>query len=462
MSKTPTLWIDVTTLSNWHRPAVGIVRVEQQLCAWSLADDHPDIGYCGYDKRNRSFHAVAPDAVRAHLDRINGIGVRDASGALKEDWKLTLRRRVLRVISRLPPALGFRVIKILQAVRPHAGRTYRRLVGLRHRLTALLRPRTAAPEPVSPSAPLHFPPGSVYISVGLDWDYKDMADIYRKKQAQGFKCLFFCYDIIPVLMPQLCVADVSRQFAHYFADLAWAADRILCISDASRRDLVQLLETLGAPCRSAERVHLGGDILPDADTQAPSSRIAPYLGEPYILFVSTIERRKNHEVLYRAYSRLAREAVTLPRLIFVGMPGWGVGELLSDIRLDPAVAGKIEQLHHVDDSDLALLYRHALFTVYPSLYEGWGLPVAESLAFGKYCLSSNAASLPEVGQGWVDYLDPWDLPAWVEKLRFLITHPEWVVARNEQIAREYRAHPWSETAREILEHARLLAAGSQV
>lgn len=450
MSNAPTLWVDVTTLANWQRPAVGIVRVEQQLCAWLLADEHPDIGFCCYDKSNRSFHAVSPETVRAHLERIDSLSTQAAApGVPADNWKAALRRKIKNAIGHLPPALGNRIFNLLLRLRPHAGRAWRRLVVLRQRLSSLLRPKVSAPRP----APLHFTPGSVYISVGLDWDHKDMADIYRQKQEKGFKCLFFCYDIIPVLMPQLCVADVSRQFAHYFADLAWTADRILCISDASRRDLVQLLETLGAPCRSAERVHLGGDILPQTETQAASPPIAPLLAEPYILFVSTIERRKNHEVLYRAYSRLAREGVALPRLIFVGMPGWGVDELRADIRLDPAVAGKIEQFHHVGDGDLALLYRHALFTVYPSLYEGWGLPVAESLAFGKYCLCSNAASLPEVGQDWVDYLDPWDLPAWVDRLRFLITHPEWVEARNETIAREYRAHPWKATAAEIYEHA---------
>jgi glycosyltransferase involved in cell wall biosynthesis len=448
-SHAPTLWVDVTTLTRWQRPAVGIVRVEQQLCAWLLTDENPDIGFCCYDKYKHSFHAIDPETVRAHLKRIDDLSARTLPGAPGSDWKLMLRHKIKRTIGYLPPALGVRVFNLLQRLRPRAGRAWRRLAALRQRLTRLKTATPAAPT----SAPLRFAPGSVYISAGLDWDYKDMADIYRQKQEQGFKCLFFCYDIIPVLMPQLCVGDVSRQFAHYFADLAWAADRILCISDASRRDLVQLLETLGAPCRSAERVHLGGDILPQAENRTASPSIAPLLAAPYILFVSTIERRKNHEVLYRAYSRLAREGVALPRLIFVGMPGWGVNELCADIRWDPVVAGKIEQLHHVGDGDLALLYQHALFTVYPSLYEGWGLPVAESLAFGKYCLCSNAASLPEVGRDWVDYLDPWDLPAWVDRLRFLITHPEWVEARNEKIVREYRAHPWKTTAAEIYEHA---------
>ena len=96
--------------------------------------------------------------------------------------------------------------------------------------------------------------------------------------------------------------------------------------------------------------------------------------QPFILFVSTIERRKNHEVLYRAYHLLARQGTieSLPKLVFVGMPGWGVGDLLKEIELDPLTRGMIIQLHHVSDGELSYLYKKALFCVFPSLYEGVG------------------------------------------------------------------------------------------
>lgn len=143
----------------------------------------------------------------------------------------------------------------------------------------------------------------------------------------------------------------------------------------------------------------------------------------------------------------------LPDLIFVGMRGWGVQELLSDIALDPRVQGRIHLLHHVSDAELAELYQHAYFTVYPSLYEGWGLPVAESLAFGKFCLCSDTSSLPEVGGEWVEYLDPWDIPTWVERLRHYISHPEEVARRNAAIAEGYRPHCWAQTAETIYQEA---------
>ena len=70
------------------------------------------------------------------------------------------------------------------------------------------------------------------------------------------------------------------------------------------------------------------------------------------------------------------------------MPGWGVGDLLKDIELDPLTKGMIVQLNHVNDAELLRLYESSMFCVFPSLYEGWGLPVGEALSLGKAVLCS--------------------------------------------------------------------------
>lgn len=456
MSTPPLIWVDVTTLINWRRPAVGIIRVEQQLCLWLLRHVPQQIHFCRYERDRGQFYRVGADDVRQALQRISaysgeaaGGGARAPSGRLRR-----LYRRATRLIGHLPPRLGVALTNALTRAKP---RILRALQGIRRQGARLAGGRALLERPL-PGEPVELPPGSIYMSLGLDWDYKDMAQLYRLKQERALKYLFFCYDTIPVRLPQLCVADVSRQFAHYFADLAWGADLILCISESTQRDLHDLLSRIGVPSPATAVIRLGGDILPGAsasgaDSPPRSEALVRLLEQPYILFVSTIERRKNHEILYRAYARLAEKGVRVPPLVFVGMPGWGVQELMSDLALDPRVRGLIHQLNHVSDAELAMLYRHAAFTVYPSLYEGWGLPVAESLAFGKFCLCSNTSSLPEVGEDWVEYLDPWDLPGWVERLEHYITHPEEVARRNAGIAAGYRPHPWSSTAEKIYTHA---------
>ncbi|MNN26370.1 D-inositol-3-phosphate glycosyltransferase [compost metagenome] len=159
-------------------------------------------------------------------------------------------------------------------------------------------------------------------------------------------------------------------------------------------------------------------------------------------------------MLYRAYTRLINKGVKdLPLLVFVGMPGWGVNDFLKDLELDPRVKEYIKVLSNVSDSDLVSLYRNCMFTLFPSLYEGWGLPVAESLAAGKYCLASNAASIPEVGGKLLDYIDPWDILSWESELEKYISDSEALRLKEQHIKCDYRIVPWAETARSVFYNA---------
>jgi glycosyltransferase involved in cell wall biosynthesis len=88
--------------------------------------------------------------------------------------------------------------------------------------------------------------------------------------------------------------------------------------------------------------------------------------------------------------------------------------------------------------------------VYPSHYEGWGLPVAESLRLGRYGIASAAASLPEVGGDLVDYVDPADHGALHDAVVRALGDPAYVRAREAEIRARYRPHSWSDTARQIL------------
>ena len=141
----------------------------------------------------------------------------------------------------------------------------------------------------------------------------------------------------------------------------------------------------------------------------------------------------------------------MPQLVFVGLQGWGVGDLLADLRLDPRIKQYVNILNHVTDDDLVRLYSSAYFTVYPSLYEGWGLPVAESLAHGKLCLATTAASVPEVGGTLIDYIDPWDVDSWAQKIQWYCDNPQDLRAREERIRRDYKVDSWSYCAKFILE-----------
>jgi glycosyltransferase involved in cell wall biosynthesis len=102
------------------------------------------------------------------------------------------------------------------------------------------------------------------------------------------------------------------------------------------------------------------------------------------------------------------------------------------------------------DTEIAALYQGCLFTLYPSLYEGWGLPITESLAFGKPCLIADRTSLPEAGGSLVRQFDPENLNDAYAKIRGTIMDPEGLARWEEQVRREFRPVPWTASAEALL------------
>jgi len=466
-----TIWLDVSTVMAWHRPAVGIVRVEAECAAYVLQQLDAALGsvrFCRFHATS-GYQEVSAAEVRVALARIQGpsetlIGGKSPSPS--NEPRIPLERRVtalvLRLINRLPVGLRAPAFEFAARRRESFGAALRGYRELRHSLKTFVRPpqvgfsalmNSVSGAPTTQRPPVPFGAGDVYLSMGLDWDQKDLVYLYDQKRSHGFSVVLFCYDVIPVKFPHLCVGDVAAKFALYFANLAWCADKVLCISECSRNDLKALLAELGAPLPDMSVIKLGCQ-LPVIATDAIASDVAALLGQRFVLFVSTIERRKNHETLYRAYTRLVDAGETnLPLLVFVGMPGWGVNDLMADLRFDPRTKDLIKLLHHVNDADLARLYQHALMTVFPSLYEGWGLPVAESLAAGKCCLASSVASIPEVGGDLIDYVDPWDVQAWAERLRWYFNNPSLVADKEARIKDRYQPMSWPMCAEDVLSHA---------
>ena len=115
------------------------------------------------------------------------------------------------------------------------------------------------------------------------------------------------------------------------------------------------------------------------------------------------------------------------------------------IDADPLTRPFIRILDDAGDDELAWLYAHCCWTLYPSFYEGWGLPLSESLMHGKLCLASNAASLPEAGQGLARHLDPHDIDAWHREIVTLLAAPEQLAAIEARIRRERRIVDWRQS-----------------
>jgi glycosyltransferase involved in cell wall biosynthesis len=255
--------------------------------------------------------------------------------------------------------------------------------------------------------------GDALVSVGLDWVHGLLDEAERWVFGRRAKFVGFCYDMIPVDHPEWLFPPDPVGFMHHFRRVTRVASFVLCISNCTRSDFVRHF-----PEYDADRVRvlqLGADAA--VATRPEHERFAESLfdGEPYAVYCATIDRRKNHQVLYRAAKEMARLSVP-GNIAFVGKVGSGVDDLLDSLRHDDLVAGRIAHVDRCDDLHLAAIYRRATFAVYPSLYEGWGLGVTEALAHGTPCIVASGSSLGEAGLGVCREIHPLRTSEWVEAM----------------------------------------------
>jgi glycosyltransferase involved in cell wall biosynthesis len=443
--------MNVTTSVHWRRPSVGVVRVERALCE-ELARLYPAGRFrlCIWEGDRFVEWTPPPEETSRPPARTETV-TPEAPASVPMLFPVLPRRHALVAIAQgmlslMPDRVRPLINRLLVAIKPRLVRLI-----LRWQARRAAGATVAVPPSVARAAwdKMPFAAGDVLISVGLDWDHAYYRHFHHLRKHLGVRVVSCCYDLIPVLYPQYCVADVASRFTAYFLDVAEGSELTLCISRQSERDLLALLDRTGGRAVPTHVFPLG-DNVPEGNGEVGEA-VAAVLAQPFILFVSTIERRKNHEVLYRAYHLLAQagRCDELPRLVFVGMQGWGVADLLSDMALDPLVRDLIVQLHQVSDAELRRLYEAAMFCVYPSLYEGWGLPVGEALAMGKVVLSSDRGSLPEVGGDLVRYVDPWSPRAWADEIWLLLTDPALLQATAERVAAEYRPRTWAAAAASV-------------
>jgi glycosyltransferase involved in cell wall biosynthesis len=125
------------------------------------------------------------------------------------------------------------------------------------------------------------------------------------------------------------------------------------------------------------------------------------------------------------------------------------GDIYQLMTNDPDTKNKFRFLHNASDDQLSWLYKNALFSIYPSFYEGWGLPIAESLLRGTPCLASETSSMPEIAGELVDYFSPYSPEQIKNKIEAYIDDPEMLKARRKQIKEDYKATTWDTTYKQV-------------
>jgi glycosyltransferase involved in cell wall biosynthesis len=232
------------------------------------------------------------------------------------------------------------------------------------------------------------------------------------------------------------------------------AAALVCISEATRRDLVARVPST-AP-RSvvvalAADAHFGA---PEAERQAPAVAARHGIERPYVLAAGTLEPRKNLDRLLEAWADLPDALRAAHELVLVGPTGWEADEILANAR-----AGGVRVAGYVPDDELAALYAGCELFCYPSLYEGFGLPVLEAMRSGAPVITSNVSSLPEVAGDAALLVDPQSAPAIRDAMAALLADGS---ARDRmRAAGRARAaqFSWERTAIEVREVQRRIASG---
>ncbi|MCC6719549.1 MAG: glycosyltransferase family 4 protein [Acetobacteraceae bacterium] len=320
---------------------------------------------------------------------------------------------------------------------------------LRTAWTARWRAPPAEPDAAASAAAMA--PGDVLFGISSVWEPAHMARAEAACGPHGLRYAILVYDMIAAVRPEFFMADVVHRYRDWARRMLPQCDLLLAISQATSRDIVAVARREGIALRAPVRVVPIGTGFPSVPEEAESAAAA-VPAEPYVLFVSTIEVRKNHLLLLRVWRRLVEvmPAGTVPLLVFAGGIGWLVGDLMQQLANCDHLDGRIRVLESPSDAALAALYRGALFTVYPSHYEGWGLPVVESLAFGTPVLAARATSLPEAGGTLARYFAPDDVTDATAAIRALLDNPADLAAWRSQVRAGFQPVSWHRTAEAIL------------
>ncbi len=255
------------------------------------------------------------------------------------------------------------------------------------------------------------------------------------------------YDMTCWLAPEVHLAAnvaADRQFADRVLK---RADGLIAISAHSRDDAVRILRL--AP----ERISVIYPGVPErffgvGGAEAAAARDKYGLARPYALFVGTIEPRKNVGALLDAWAGLGESLRREFELVVVGPAGWGGPATLDRLRSAPA---GVRYLGYVPEADLPGLTAGASVFVYPSLYEGFGFPVAQAMAAGVPVITSNVSSLPEITAGAALLVDPRSRDELRSAIRRLLECPETgreLAGAGKGQAANYR---WEVCARKSLE-----------
>jgi glycosyltransferase involved in cell wall biosynthesis len=391
---------DVVEHVRWHATGAGIQRVQLEV-AIALVRSHLN---------------VVPFSLYGNIWRDLRGDFEEAAG---DSERLQVRLRAYfpypgARLSLLKPRQSARLVKA-------------RLGALRERLT---------------SRPPRLNAGDALFIGGQFWMSQTIIRLCRRAAIQSANLIVVVHDLIPIRHPQFTGHDFADEYrqvlrlpAHFIVTTSFSAGEL----EATRK-------SLGAPPAAVSVIPLAHEFPGwprNATPLGPPNELEDLAGCAFVLCVGTVEVRKNHLLLLSVWEELEAElGERLPKLVVAGRRGWKARAALR--KLDAPPRG-IVFAEAPNDEALGWLYSACSFTIFPSLFEGWGLPIGESLWFGKPCAASNVSLA--VGGDLCLYFDPHEPAAIKAAVRRLLD--PFIRRSFEKKIKAAKLRTWADVASDI-------------
>lgn len=308
--------------------------------------------------------------------------------------------------------------------------------------------------PEEPLAAFLRPGRTTVVLLGAAWVIPEYAPlIVNLKRRHGARFAMLFHDFIPIYARETCDQGTAVVFREFVDQVLPVVDLAMCVSRSTERDLKRYCRETGraAPPSLVTKLGTSFDEFFPREEGTTARPVGPRERDPFVLFVSTIEGRKNHNFMFETWRSLIDRGVDVPRLVCVGRIGWRAEAFLTNLFETDYLDGRIELREDVSDDALNALYADCLFTVFPSVYEGWGLPIGESLGHGKLCVLAENSSLPEVAGEFGCFIPIDNVEAAADTIAGLLGDPERLQAYEHAIAERFSPLRWEEIGCTVIE-----------
>lgn len=426
-NKNKTIYFDVTQLAHWHGMLTGIPRVMYELSKQFYDDLDTEVVFVSWVKELSDFCEI--DYEKTILDRGNGIVYLSPSPhgiPTTSNSQLLVAQKYVRKAAKK----GFNV-----AAKTFKSQKIDRLKEkLQEKRTYSYKKAELDSEDI------------LFIPWGEWWDESFISRLENLHKENGVKLVQILHDMSPIVVPQFSNSgNATETYPVYCRRIYPICHLILSVSKNSKKDAEEWLVAQHLPIPNIQVFRLGDNITVQKTkrTDKITDRLKIVKDKKYILSVGTIELKKNHRLIYDAYKLAKQNNITLPKFIMAGRLGWMSESTVELIQNDPDVKDSIKLFIEPNDQELAELYRGASFTVLPSYYEGWGIPIAESLAYGVPCISSNTSSMVEIAPGITRHFSPYSAQGCLDEMVYALDKKNYKKLKEKTA--NYTSHSWKES-----------------